>query len=265
MAAQTCSGGKIAAIEARGVSRYFGPVRALTSVSLAVARGEVVCLVGDNGAGKSTLMKILAGADLPDEGVVVVDGTPVLLSSPAAARIRGIETVYQDLALAPDLSITENMFLGRELAATSWIGRAFGLRDSSTMQARARDALDALHVQVPSVTTPVARLSGGQRQAVAIARAVLWAKAIVLLDEPTAALGVVETNEVISVVRSARDQGLGVLVVSHSIQEVYRLADRIVVLRNGRKVGDRLASELPEEELLGLMTGLSAGGGAVNG
>jgi simple sugar transport system ATP-binding protein len=221
--------------------------------------------VGDNGAGKSTLLKILAGADLPDEGAVVLDGAPVLLSSPVAARMRGIETVYQDLALAADLSVADNMFLGRELGVSSWVGRALGLRDTHAMQARAREALDALRIEIPSVTAPVARLSGGQRQAVAIARAVMWAKAVVLLDEPTAALGVVETNEVIDVVRSVRNQGLGVLVVSHSVEEVYRLADRIVVLRNGRKVGDRLSSELPEEELLGLMTGLSTRAGAGGG
>lgn len=237
------------------VSRAFGAVRALQQVTVSIYAGEVVGLVGDNGAGKSTLLKILSGADTPDSGTVMLRGTPVWFSTCEVARHAGVETVYQDLALAPELTIAENIFLGNEPIRTGIASRVLGICNRRVMAQRAEEILNSLGIVVPSVESKVGTLSGGQRQAVAIARSVLWVKSCVLMDEPTAALGVVESEEVIRIVRAARDRGLAILVISHSMPEIFKFADRLVVLRHGRKVAEKIIGETSQQEIVGFMTG----------
>jgi simple sugar transport system ATP-binding protein len=221
-----------AAITARDIRKHYGHVEALRGASLSVAEGEIVALVGDNGAGKSTMMKVMCGAVAPDGGEVVLgDGARVEAGRFNAAEA-GVGVVYQDLALAPHLSVLENIYLGHEVLRTgrpSWLG----VLDRRAMAQEAQAALQRLGIRLPTVEVPVSLLSGGQRQAVAIARAVKWARRVVLLDEPTASLGTRQADIVINLIRSVAQQGLGVLLISHDMERLTRVADRIVVMRRG--------------------------------
>ena len=235
-------------LELRGINKSFGPVHVLHDVDLTVRAGEVTALVGDNGAGKSTLVKCIAGIQGIDSGEVLFEGKPVHVSNPRQAAALGIEVVYQDLALADNLDVVQNMFLGRER------GPAWAM-DEASMEQAARETLAALSVRtVKSVRTPVAALSGGQRQTVAIAKAVLWDSKVVLLDEPTAALGVAQTRQVLDLVRRLAEQGLGVVLISHNMTDVFEVSDRIATLYLGRLVAERPAKELTHSQVVELIT-----------
>jgi D-xylose transport system ATP-binding protein len=235
-------------LELIGINKSFGPVHVLHDVDFTVRAGEVTALVGDNGAGKSTLIKCVAGIYPMDSGGVRFRGQPVTIHSPKEAADLGIEVVYQDLALADNLDIVQNMFLGRE-RGSSW------LMDESSMEKAARETLASLSVRtVKSVRTPVASLSGGQRQTVAIAKAVLWDSKVVLLDEPTAALGVAQTRQVLDLVRRLAEQGLGVVLISHNMADVFEVADRISVLYLGRLVADLPTRETTHSQVVELIT-----------
>lgn len=230
----------------RGVTKKFGAVSALTDIELDINPGEVVALVGDNGAGKSTLVKVLAGVHQPNEGIIRYEGREVALDSPAAAMKLGIATVYQDLALCENLDVVANLFLGNELSPYAL--------DEETMEARSWTLLQELAARIPSVREPIASLSGGQRQTVAIARSLITNPRIIMLDEPTAALGVAQTAEVLNLIERIRDKGLGVIMISHNMEDVRAVADRIVVLRLGRNNGvfDRTTSH---QDLVAAITG----------
>ncbi|BFV56004.1 ATP-binding cassette domain-containing protein [Kitasatospora sp. CMC57] len=232
----------------RGISKRFGAVQALTDIELEVHAGEVVALVGDNGAGKSTLVKAVAGVNQPDEGVIEWEGRPVTIHRPQDAQHLGVATVYQDLALCDNLDVVGNLFLGREL-------KRFGVLDEVRMEQRSRTLLDTLSIRIPSVRIPIASLSGGQRQVVAIARSLIGSPKIVILDEPTAALGVEQTAQVLDLVERLRDQGLGVILISHNMADVMAVADRIAVLRLGRNNGffDRRTTN--QEQIISAITG----------
>ena len=231
----------------RGVSKGFGAVRALTDIHLDVYAGEVVAVVGDNGAGKSTLVKILAGVHPQDAGTISFDGERVTIPSPAASRELGIATVFQDLALCDNLDVVSNLFLGRE------IGR--GTLDEEEMEMRAWSLLRQLSARIPSVRIAVASLSGGQRQTVAIARSLIGEPRIVILDEPTAALGVAQTAEVLNLIERLRERGLGVVLISHNMADVQAVADRVAVLRLGRNNGDFRIPDVSYEEIISAITG----------
>lgn len=241
-------------IQARGLSRQFGHVRALNNVDFEVYPGEVTALIGDNGAGKSTLVKALSGNLAVDSGSIAFDGKPVDISTPVAASNLGIETVYQDLALAPHLDPVQNMYLGRELSRPGLAGM-LGLMKTDEMREQSRLAFDELGATVRSLTAPVGEMSGGQRQAIAIARAVHWASRVVFLDEPTAALGVRQTKNVLETIRRVRDKGIAVVFISHSMPHVIDVSDRIQVLRLGTRVATLKAENTSMEELVGYMTG----------
>jgi simple sugar transport system ATP-binding protein len=241
-------------LEARAISKSFGYVRSLDGVDLTINAGEVLALVGDNGAGKSTLANVLSGVLQPDAGEIRIDGKPVVLSSPLAAREFGIETVYQDLALSLDLNAIQNLFLGREIMAPGLLGR-LGFLDRAKMRAAATQCFTDLAVRIPNVQVAVANYSGGQRQGVAVARAVLWARRIVFMDEPTAALGVAQTRNVLDLIRRIRDTGVGVVLISHSMPDVMAVSDRISVLRLGRLVRTYRKDEVTGDQLVAAMTG----------
>jgi D-xylose transport system ATP-binding protein len=232
----------------RGISKHFGAISALTDIELDVHSGEVVALVGDNGAGKSTLVKILAGVHQPSAGTITFQGRPVTLNSPGDALDLGIATVFQDLALCENLDVVANIFLGRE--------RSPYQLDEVAMELRAWTLLNELSARIPSVREVVASLSGGQRQTVAIARSLLLEPKLILLDEPTAALGVAQTAEVLDLIERVRDRGLGVLMISHNMEDVRAVADRIVVLRLGRNNGV-FYPDASNEELVSAITGAS--------
>jgi len=234
----------------KGISKRYGSVVALDAVDFEVYPGEVVALVGDNGAGKTTLIKTIAGAHDPDEGNVFYEGAPVHIHSPEAANKLGIAVVYQDLALCDNLDIVANLYLGRELK-----GSPFRLLSENEMELRARQILDQLAVTVRPLRRPVSSLSGGQRQSVAVSRAVLWGSNVVLLDEPTAALGVEQTAMVLQLIRQLRDRGISVVLISHNLAEVFRVANRIVVLRLGRRVGTFTPSQDAPERVVAAITG----------
>jgi D-xylose transport system ATP-binding protein len=235
-------------LEIRGLNKSFGPVHVLRDVDFTVNAGEVVALVGDNGAGKSTLVKCIAGINTIDSGTVLFEGKPVTLNDPRAAAALGIEFVYQDLALADNLDITQNMFLGREI-------RHFGFLSDGQMERKARETLTSLSVRtVSSVRQSVASLSGGQRQTVAIAKAVLWNSKLVFLDEPTAALGVAQTRQVLDLVRRLADQGLGVVLISHNMNDVMEVADRVAVLFLGRVAAVVNVKESSTTQIVELIT-----------
>jgi D-xylose transport system ATP-binding protein len=232
----------------RGINKSFGPVKVLHDVDLSIYPGQVTALVGDNGAGKSTLVKTIAGIYPADSGEFFFDGQKVHVDGPKAAAALGIEIVYQDLALCDNLDIVENMFLGRE-------ARTGVMLDEATMEEKARQTLASLSVRtVKSVRQPVASLSGGQRQTVAIAKAVLWNSKVVLLDEPTAALGVAQTRQVLDLVRRLADHGLGVLLISHNMVDVFEVADRITALYLGRVAADVPTSEVNHSRVVELIT-----------
>jgi simple sugar transport system ATP-binding protein len=234
------------------VVKRYGNVQALDGASFTAFPAEVVALIGDNGAGKSTLVKTLSGVIRPDSGQILVDGSPVSLGSPLDARSHGIETVYQDLALAPDLDAAANLHLGREIYR--WWPPLHVL-NKPEMRRRAVAAFADLGVELPDVTAPVGTMSGGQRQSVAVARAVAYASRIIFMDEPTAALGVVQRERVLDNIRKVRDRGITVVLISHNMPEVLAVADRVEVLRMGRRVARFVASEATIEQLVGAMTG----------
>ena len=242
-------------LELRGVDKSFGAVQVLHGVDFKVYPGQVTALVGDNGAGKSTLVKTIAGIYKADAGQVLFEGKPVSIGGPKDAAALGIEVVYQDLALCDNLDIVQNMFLGREEKARGL------LLDELTMESRARETLASLSVRtVKSVRQSVASLSGGQRQTVAIAKAVLWNSRVVLLDEPTAALGVAQTRQVLDLVRRLADQGLGVVLISHNMNDVFEVSDRITPLFLGRVAADLAASETNHSQIVELITAGRSGG-----
>ena len=238
-------------LEVRNVRKHFGPVVALDGVSISVEAGKVAAIVGDNGAGKSTLVKILTGVHQPTSGELIFDGQPVVMHDPDEARRIGVETLFQDLALVDDLTIWQNLFLGREL---TW-GGPLRLTRKRAMAEQARQMLSGLQINIPSIEARVRRLSGGQRQAVAISRAVGWNAKLTIMDEPTAALGVRERTEVENLVERLRDQGRTFLLISHNFDQVMRLSNEIWIMRNGRVVGRRMTAETSGDELVALITG----------
>ena len=242
-------------ISMRGISKHYGMVRAVHDVDLEVGAAEVVAVVGDNGAGKSTLIKILAGAVPADAGEISVGGVPRRIHSPIDARKLGIETIYQDLALLPNLDVVSNLFLGREETAQGPL-RLLGVVSRRAMREAARQHLAELHINIPHISgTPVGSLSGGQRQSVAIARAAAWASKLMIMDEPTAALGVAQSQAVLDLVRRIRERGTSVVIISHILPHVLELADRIVVMRHGEKVADLAAEGVSQDELIELIVG----------
>jgi simple sugar transport system ATP-binding protein len=243
-----------AVLEARGLTRRFGQVTALDGADFDVEPGEVVALIGDNGAGKSTLVKALSGNLEVDSGDVLFDGAPTVISNPMMASALGIETVYQDLALAPHLDPVQNMYLGREIMRPGLAG-ALGFMDNKAMRAEARTAFDRLGATVRSLISPIGSMSGGQRQAVAIARAVHWANRVVFLDEPTAALGVRQTANVLETIRRVASHGIAVVFISHSMPHVIEVSDRVQVLRLGHRVATFQTKDTSMEELVAAMTG----------
>jgi simple sugar transport system ATP-binding protein len=248
-------------LEARGLVKRFGHVTALDGADFTVRSDEVVALVGDNGAGKSTLVKTLSGVHPPTAGEIHFKGKPITLASPIHARELGIETVYQDLALAPDLEPAANLFLGRELVRPGVLGR-LGFLDKAEMRRRTDEAFQTLGVALRGDRAAVATLSGGQRQGVAVSRAVTWASEVVFMDEPTAALGVVQTRAVLDLIRKVKASGRSVVLVSHNMPEVFEVADRIEVLRLGRRVAQLNAAYASMEDVIGAMTGALAATGA---
>lgn len=244
----------VPAMSGRGLVKSYGHVQALRGADFECRRGEVTALIGDNGAGKSTLVKILAGAIMPDAGEILIDGKPYQPNSPVAAQAMGIETVYQDLALAPDLGPTQNLFLGRERRRSGILGK-LGFLDDRAMRDEAEQEFRRLGVTADSRRGSVRALSGGQRQGVAVARAVAWATSIVLFDEPTAALGVVQTHNVLEMARHVADRGLAVVFVSHSMPDVLSVSDRIEVLRLGRRVARFERASASIDLLVAAMTG----------
>ena len=236
-------------LELRGITKTFGSVEALSDVDLEVRRGEVMALVGDNGAGKSTLIKCVAGAHTPDSGEILFDGKEVSIHGPKDAAKLGIEVVYQDLALCDNLDVVQNMYLGRE--AHSW----FQQLNEPVMESKTAETLKTLAVTtIRSIRQPVATLSGGQRQSVAVARAVMWNSTLVILDEPTAALGVSQTEQVLALVRRLAEQGLGVIVISHNLHDIFETATRITVLRLGRNVGVYEREKTTQQEVVQAIT-----------
>lgn len=232
----------------RGVSKRFGAVQALTDVELEVHAGEVVALVGDNGAGKSTLVKTIAGVHPIDDGVIEWEGSPVSINKPHDAQGLGVATVYQDLALCDNLDVVGNLYLGRELLRR-------GVIDEVTMEKNSRELLSTLSIRIPSVRIPIASLSGGQRQVVAIARALIGDPKVVILDEPTAALGVEQTAQVLDLVERLRERDLGVILISHNMADVKAVADTVAVLRLGKNNGSFAVKDTTHEEIIAAITG----------
>ena len=237
----------------RGINKSFGAVRALTDVNFEVYPHEVVGLVGDNGAGKSTLIKVIAGVGPNDSGEIYLEGQPVKIPNPQAATRLGIATVYQDLALCDNLDVVANLFLGREEQSP------IGTLSEIHMERRTLDVLRTLDVKIPSVRTPVATLSGGQRQSIAVAKSLLRNATVVLLDEPTAALGVAQTRQVLNLIRRLRDQGLAVVVISHNLADVFEVVDRVIVLRLGKRVGTFDVKFTTPERVVAAITGAEFG------
>lgn len=244
-------------LEAQSVSKRFGHVQALDGANFSVYPAEICALIGDNGAGKSTLVKILSGADRPDTGRILLEGREVALAGPLAAQQMGIATVYQDLALAPDLAASDNLFLGREIVRGGVLGR-LGFLDRREMRTRAARQFARLSVRLRSPRVPVSALSGGQRQSVAIARAAMWADKVIFMDEPTAALGVAQTARVLDLIRQVRDQGIAVVLISHNMTQVLEIADRVEVLRLGKRVARIDKSAASVEGLVAAMTSATA-------
>lgn len=238
-----------AVVELRNVVKRYGGVTAVNGVSFSIPERSIVALVGDNGAGKSTVSQMIAGTVHPDEGEVLIGGEVRHGIDASDVRKSGVEVVYQDLALAPNLDIATNLFLGRELTAR------FGWLDRGAMRKQARELLEELDVYVPSLSTRVERLSGGQRQAIAIARATHWARTLVVMDEPTAALGLKETRKVEEIMAALRERGLSVLVVSHNLDQVFRLSDHILVMRRGSLVAQFATAETTKDNVVATITG----------
>lgn len=240
-------------VELRGISKSFGPVRALRDIHFGVAPREVLGLVGDNGAGKSTLMKILTGAYQPDSGQILFEGSPVRFNSPHESRLAGIEMVYQDLALAGNLSVAANIYLGREPVKREWGVLPF--MDEKGIETGAESLLQRLRINIPSVRLRVENLSGGQRQAIAIARATAFNAKLVIMDEPTAALAVKEVAKVLDLMRGLRENGVSVIFISHRLQDIFAVSDRIIVLYEGRKVGEMATRQTTMDEVVSHIVG----------
>lgn len=237
-------------LQLENITKRFGPVAALKGVSFELNAGEVIAIAGDNGAGKSTLMKILSGAVVPDSGSITFDGQEIRLGSPAESRARGIEMVYQDLSVCDTIDVALNLFLGRE-PVKRFLG--IPLIDKDEAHARAEEILKELEISVPSTYSFVKKLSGGQRQAVAIGRSVMFDPKLLILDEPTAALAVKEVNKVLDTIRALKRKGVGVILISHRLQDLLEVSDRIVVMFEGRKVADQLTADTSLEELVRLI------------
>ena len=240
-------------LQVKDLFKHFGGLVAVDHVSLEVYPGEVVGLLGDNGAGKSTLIKLVSGVYRPDGGRIIYNGQEAAFSSPMDARQQGIETIYQDLALCENLDAPANIFLGREpirhrLGIFRELNRAY-------MEREARQVLDQLDIHIPDLRRPIRQLSGGQRQAVAIARAVYWNARLMIMDEPTAALSIPEQRKVLQLVRTLRERGVPVLIISHNLPDAFEVADRIIVMRRGRKAGERITSATNDNEVVGLIVG----------
>jgi fructose transport system ATP-binding protein len=242
-------------LEARNLIKHYGHVTALDGVDFELRRGEILAVVGDNGAGKSSLIKALTGALRPDSGEILLDGHAVHFKGPLDARHLGIETVYQDLAVAPALDIASNLFLGRELRMNGVFGTVFRRLDKKKMRDEARKAMAELKFRLPSIHSAVESLSGGQRQGVAVARAALFAKKLAIMDEPTAALGVRETGQVLELIKAIRDRGLPVVLISHNIPNVFELADRIHIMRLGRRAAVVSPKTHSMADVVAIMTG----------
>lgn len=242
-------------LQAQGIFKSYGAVEALADVSFSLHSGQVLGVLGDNGAGKTTLVRCLAGLHKPDDGAILIHGAEGRINSPQDARAAGIETVHQNLGLVPHLNVAANMFLNRELTFHFYPLRLLGWMSKRQMYRETRKILDRLHVSVPSVRQHLDELSGGQRQAIAVSRAVEWSRDIVLLDEPTAALGVEQSRAILDLIRNLSDEGVAVLMVTHNMQHVVEVCHRAIVLRHGRKVGDVEISDVSASDLVDLITG----------
>jgi len=254
MAGEVSGNGAAPVLRATGIEKRFGPVHALKQVDIEVRPREILAVIGDNGAGKSTLINVLTGVLPSDGGEIVFNGRPVQFASPHDARAAGIETVYQDLAIAPHLDAVANIFLGREYRLPGLLG-GFGFLDRSRMRRETEAQLERLRVRVPNLHRRLVTLSGGQRQGVAVARAVMWASKIVIMDEPTAALGVAQTAMVLDLMRQVRDNGIPVVFISHNMPNVFAVADRIVVLRLGEVVAELDPRRATIDDAVSAMTG----------
>jgi ABC-type sugar transport system ATPase subunit len=251
--------GNEAVLQVRGINKSFGAVQALKNVDFEVRRGEVTALIGDNGAGKSTLINVITGVLEPDSGEIIFEGEVAEFASPHGARERGIETVYQDLAVAPQLDAVANIFLGRERRMAGILGW-LGFLDQQRMRKETGEQLEELRVRIPDPTKPMSTFSGGQRQGVAVARAVMWASKVVIMDEPTAALGVAQVGMVLDLVRRVRQTGIPVFFISHNMPQVFDVADRIVVLRLGEVVAELDPEKASTDDAVAAMTGSLRGG-----
>jgi len=236
------------------VTKIFGGLTAVDKISLDVRRGEVVGLLGDNGAGKSTLIKCVSGVHRPEEGEIFFDGAPALFATPMDARRAGIETIYQDLALANNLDVGANIFLGREVKKRR-LGGLVRTLDDTFMERESRETLDSLQIRFPTLTEPIQNLSGGQRQAVAIARAVYWDAKLMIMDEPTNNLGVPEQHKVLELIRTLRDRGVPVILITHILPDAFAVTDRVIVMHRGRKVAEKATASTTAEELVQYMVG----------
>ena len=249
---------RVPVLEARGLVKRYGVVTALNAADFDVYPGEILALIGDNGAGKSTMIKALSGAIVPDQGEILLNGALVHFHNPLEARRNGIETVYQDLALAPALDIAENLFLGRELRRHGIVGALLRVADRPRMLAESRAHIADLKINVGSMKQPVETLSGGQRQGVAVARAAAFASRVVIMDEPTAALGVRESGMVLDLIRTVRARGTPVVLISHNMPQVFEIADRLHVMRLGRRVATITPASHTMTEAVALMTGATS-------
>ncbi|NNM63520.1 MAG: sugar ABC transporter ATP-binding protein [Burkholderiales bacterium] len=242
-------------LEARGLTKRYGHVTALDGTDFELRSGEILAVIGDNGAGKSSLIKALSGAMVPDEGQILLDGAQVSFKSPIDARREGIETVYQDLAVVPAMTIAENLFLGREILRPGRLGRFMRLLDKKRMLVESQSYMDGLKIGLRSITQAVETLSGGQRQGVAVARSAAFARHVVIMDEPTAALGVKEGNMVLQLIRNVRDKGLPVIIISHNMPHVFEIADRIHIQRLGRRAAIVNPKRISMSDTVAVMTG----------
>lgn len=246
---------QIPVLEAHGLVKHYGHITALDNTEFEVYPGEVLAVIGDNGAGKSTLIKVLSGAVIPDKGEIFLNGQHIHFTSPIYARQTGIETVYQNLAVAPALTITENLFLGREIRRPGFMGSVLRMLDKTTMHKQAEGFMSDLKFRIPSVTQAVETLSGGQAQGVAVARSAAFASKVVIMDEPMAALGVKESGMVIDLIRKIRDRGLPIVLISHNMPHVFELADRIHIQRLGRRVAVIKPGDYSMSDAVAIMTG----------
>ncbi len=249
-------------LEARGISKHYGAVVALDSVDLTLNDGEVLAIVGDNGAGKSTLIKAITGAIPRNGGTILFDGEEKTVDTPTDAKDAGIETVYQDLALVNEISITKNVYLGREVLKDNWLGRVFGFLDFKKMDAEIRNLFGKLDIRISDIHRSAQAFSGGQRQAVALSKTVMFGKRVAILDEPTAALGVRESQMAMDLVRSLKDHGLSVIMITHNMQHVLNYCDRVMVLRLGRLAAERDVKDVDGDMLVSLITGANEGAAA---